>query len=177
MKTASLLLSFIIKSSFMSIIKKIFFTGTVVLSLCVCSTSLSAQKSGEKAAAIKSALDNQHYTFYAQYAQPRQGTQRYLTPDYTLAVSKDSVVSFLPYFGRAYSGTGYGSGDGGIKFTSTQFDYKVTAGKKGSQYISIKPKDADNVSQVTLDVFPGGNCTVTVISVNRDPISFSGYLK
>jgi len=158
-------------------IKQLFLSGMLVLSTAVFAVDVAAQKSADKAAAIKALVESQRFTFYAQYAQPRQGTNRYLTSEYTLRIAKDSISSYLPYFGRAYSGVGYGSGDGPVQFTSTQFDYKVEPEKKGGWYINIKPKDAPGVNTVTLDITSGGNCTVTVISMNRDPISYTGYLK
>ena len=158
-------------------IKKIIPAVFVWLLCSAFSLDAAAQKSSEKAAAVKTIVDSQHFTFYAQYAQPRQGTQRYLTSEYTLRITKDSIISYLPYFGRAYSGVGYGSGDGPVQFTSTQFEYNTESTKKGGWYINVKPKDAPGINQVSLDIRPGGNCTVTVISMNRDPISYTGYLK
>jgi hypothetical protein len=120
---------------------------------------------------------SQRYTFYATYVQPLTGTQRYLTSEYTLSVSKDTIVSYLPFFGRAFSGVGYGNNDDGIKFTSTKFEYTSSAGKKGSWDISIKLKDAQQVQSVSMHISPGGNASVTVNSTNRDPVSFTGYVK
>ena len=136
----------------------------------------SAQKGAAKAAAVKNVVDSQRYTFFAEYVQPLTGGQRYLTSEYTLRISKDSIVSDLPYFGRAFSGVGYG-GEGGIKFTSTQFDYTAEPAKKGGWDISIRLKDVPNVQQLSLRILPGGNATVNVNSSNKDPISYTGYVK
>ena len=43
----------------------------------------------------------------------------YLSPYYYLKVSKDTVVAYLPYFGRAYTAPADPT-EGGIKFTSTK---------------------------------------------------------
>ena len=61
-----------------------------------------AQKSDStKELAIKNLVDNQQYVFYAESVTPMSGRQRFLTSDYAVAVGKDTVVSDLPYFGKA----------------------------------------------------------------------------
>src|ERR1044071_8700908 len=77
-----------------------------------------------------------------------------LSSEYDLRLLGDSVVAYLPYFGRAYAAT-YGSGDGGIKFTSTQFEYTAKTRKKGWD-ITIAPKDGSDVRQLFLSVSPNG---------------------
>lgn len=74
-------------------------------------------------------MENQAYIFYATAVTPLSGRQQFLTSEYTLDVSKDSLVSYLPYFGKAYA-VPIGATDGGIKFTATKFDYKMTPQKK-----------------------------------------------
>jgi hypothetical protein len=155
---------------------KRFLSIGLITTFCMAGLTAGAQKNAAKAAAVQQAVDSQRYTFYAEYVQPLTGGQRYLTTEYTLRISKDSIVSDLPYFGRAFSGVGYG-GDGGIKFTSTQFEYKVEGAKKGGWDISIRLKDVSNVQQLSLRILPGGSTTVTVNSSNRDPISYTGYVK
>jgi hypothetical protein len=134
-------------------------------------------KEQAKAAAIKSKIDAQHYTFVAQYAQPLRGGQKYLTSDYDLIVRKDSVIAYLPYFGRAYMDVPYGASDDGIKFTSTKFDYKITPKKKGGWSIVITLNDVKRTSKLNIDIFTNGSASVQALSNGRDAISFSGYIK
>ena len=133
------------------------------------------KSSASKDSIIKRLIDKQDYIFYAQYATPMTGRQRYLTSDYIVKVSKDTVISDLPYFGRAYSASI--NGEGGIKFTSTSFDYKITPKKKGGWDISIKPKDVSAVQQFNMTVFENGSASLQVASTNRQSISFNGYIK
>lgn len=125
---------------------------------------------------IKNLIDSQRYVFHAQYVMPANGSQRFLTSDYLVTVLKDSVISYLPFFGRAYSAP-INPTDGGIKFTSTNFWYKLENKKKGGWDIIIKPKDAPDVQQFALSVFENGNASLQVISINRQPISFNGYVE
>jgi hypothetical protein len=134
-------------------------------------------KKAAKEAAIKKNIDERHYTFMANYVLPQRGGARQLTSEYDLRVTKDSVISFLPYFGRAYFDVPYNATDGGIKFTSTKFDYKVTDKKKGGWEITIKPTDVKNLNSLILYISTDGYASLSVSSSNRDYITFDGFLK
>jgi hypothetical protein len=84
-------------------------------------------------------------------------------------------VSYLPFFGRAYS-LPYNSTDGGFNFTSTKFDYTSTPGKKGGWEIKIKPKDVQDFREFTLSISENGYGTLQALSNNRQTISFTGYV-
>ena len=108
---------------------------------------IAQKKVPAKEVEIKNLLDSQQYIFYAQSVIPSSGRQRFLTSEYTVTISKDTIVSYLPYFGRAYSAT-IGSTDGGIKFTSVDFDYKISERKKGGWDISIHPKGGQDTQKL-----------------------------
>jgi hypothetical protein len=133
-------------------------------------------KQAAKEAAIKSLVDAQNYVFVAQSALPMSGRTRQLTSDYDLKVTKTSVTSYLPYFGRAYQAP-IDPTQGGIQFTSKDFDYTATPGKKGGWNIQIKPKDNKDVQQMNLSISASGYGSLQVLSTNRQPISFNGYIK
>jgi len=91
---------------------------------------IAQKKVSAKETEIKNLLYSQQYIFYAQSVIPSSGRQRFLTSEYTVTISKDTIVCYLPYFGRAYSAM-LGTTDGGIKFTSVDFDYTISDRKKG----------------------------------------------
>ena len=137
--------------------------------------SVAQNKDSLKAAATKDLIANQDYTFKAQTTTPLSGRLRQLTSDYSLQVSKDAIISQLPYFGRAYSAP-INPSDGGIQFTSKDFEYTLTEKKKNGWNISIKFKDAKDVQQMQLSIFSNGTASLQVTSNNRQPISFNGYI-
>lgn len=136
----------------------------------------SAQKTDDKTIAVKKMIDSQQYVFHAQYATPMTGRQRYLTSDYTVYVSKDSIISNLPYFGRAFSAP-VNPSDGGIQFTSTSFEYQLTPRKKGGWNVVIQTKDIGVPQRFNLTVFDNGSASLQVTGNNRQPISFSGVVR
>jgi len=139
--------------------------------------SSSKDKKAAKEATIKKSVDAKRYTFLANYVLPQRGGGKQLTSEYDLRVTPDSVISFLPYFGRAYFDVPYGGADGGIKFTSTKFTYDVKEKKKGGWEITIIPSDVKNLNRMILYISPDGYASLSVNSTNRDFITFDGYLK
>lgn len=133
-----------------------------------------ASKKAEKEAAVKAMVEAQRYVFKPQSANPQRGRTMQLTTEYTVKVSKDTIVSDLPYFGRAFSAP-IDPTKGGIQFNSTKFDYQQIPIKKGWQ-ITIKPTDVSDVQQFFLTIFNNGSATLQVTSTNRTPISFNGYV-
>lgn len=124
---------------------------------------------------IKTMVEAKRYVFVAQNATPLGGRLVQLNGEYDLRIRPDSVIAFLPYFGRAYSAP-IDPTKGGIQFTSTQFEYMQTPRRKGGYEIVIKPTDVQDPRQLTLTVSAGGNASLQVISNNRQAISFSGYI-
>jgi len=145
-------------------------------SLTARSQDTKKDKDTEKIAAIKNLVDSQNYVFIAQSASPMSGRVRQLTPDYDLKITKSSIVSYLPYFGRAYSAP-LDPTQGGIQFTSKDFEYTATPRNKGGWDVLIKPKDYRDVQQMTLTISSTGYATLQVTSINRQPISFNGYIR
>jgi len=131
------------------------------------------QERSEKVAAL---INSRHYVFEAQTVNPSGGRSRQLTSWYGVTLKGDTMGSELPYFGRAYSAP-IGVSDGGINFVSTDFSYEANPAKKGGWNILIKPKDIDNAQQLTLAVSSSGQATLSVVSNNRQPISFMGIVK
>jgi hypothetical protein len=145
-------------------------------SMAVAAQDSKKQRDSLKAETITKLVTERDYVFEAQSASPMKGGRINLNGGYTLVVSKDTVTSDLPYYGRAYQ-SDYGSSNGGIKFTSTDFDYETKERKKGGWEITIKPKDFKKLQQLILTIFSDGTTTVQVNSNDRQPISFSGYIE
>ncbi|NSL85412.1 DUF4251 domain-containing protein [Chitinophaga sp. Mgbs1] len=135
-----------------------------------------ADKKAVQQAAVKSLIDGRNYVFIAQSALPMSGRVRQLTPDFNLTVTADSIISYLPYFGRAYSAP-YGSTRSPLDFKSKQFDYNAAPGKKDGWNITIRPKDQQDIQTISLTVSSDGYASAQVTSNNRQPISFNGVIQ
>ncbi len=136
--------------------------------------STRKEKQEAKENRIKKLIEAENYVFIAQMALPMSGGNRHLTPEYEVEVSKDTINSYLPFFGRAYSAS-MNPDDAGIKFISKDFTYNVTTGKKGWN-ISIRPNDVRGVELFTFFISEDGYASLQVTQTERQVISFNGYI-
>ncbi|NDV93852.1 DUF4251 domain-containing protein [Dysgonomonas sp. 521] len=125
---------------------------------------------------MKEKIESTNYTFVPQTALPMGGKTVNLNYSYSLKVSKDTVDSYLPYFGRAYTAP-MSPTDGGIKFTSKDFEYSVSEKKNGMWDVTIITKDIRTKYTLNLSIGDTGYATLTVNQNNRQPISFYGKIE
>jgi hypothetical protein len=147
-----------------------------------------------KVADIKKLIDNKRFVFKALYANPLGGAvttlngrlinispdgsgRIYLNYNYDVKVRPDSVIAYLPYYGRTTFDASYGNtNDSGVMFTSTKYGYTSKAGKKGSTVITITPTDAKYNRKMILEIQENGNTQLQMIITNRNAISYDGYI-
>jgi hypothetical protein len=134
------------------------------------------QKTDAKKLVYKNMVDSQHFIFSAQSANPLRGGYRMLTSPYDVTVTKDSLISYLPYYGRAYS-TSYNPSEPTLSFTSTRFSYSVTPRKKNEWEVIVKPKDNMEIQQFLFMIYDNGSASLNVTFNSRDPITFNGILQ
>jgi hypothetical protein len=146
----------------------------LVLIVSGCSTTKDTVKEERsvKAAELRQAIDDRKFVVEVDRALPMGGSTRILTSPYALELIGDSVKSYLPYFGRAYS-VPYGGGEGYI-FNSIVTDYQSSIDKKEKAVIEFKTKSKEDQLTYRIHVSPNGTASITVISNNRQPISYNG---
>jgi hypothetical protein len=133
-------------------------------------------KKAKKKSEIATLINEKNFVFEAQTAYPTTGRQINLTSPYDVRVSGDSVISYLPYFGRAFVAP-INPDDAGIKFTSTRNSYNLKDKKNSGWDITILPKDTKDVRQMYLTVSEDGYASLNVISNNRQTIRFNGIVR
>jgi hypothetical protein len=145
------------------------------LGLIAATTVFAQDKKDKEENEVAGAINSKNFVFKANTALPLRGRTIQLTSDYTLTVRNDSVIVFLPYFGRAYTAP-IDPTKSALDFTSTDFGYKSDQNKKGNWQIEIEPKDAGDVRQLFLSISKGGYGSLQVTSNNRQSITFNGYI-
>ena len=83
------------------------------------------------------------------------------------------VAAFVSYIGDADDEVVPKSA---LDFTSKDFSYTSTPGKKDGWTVTIKPNDYKEVQQITLSISSEGYATLQVTSTNRQAISFNGMI-
>ena len=140
--------------------------------------TLSAQTKKEKKELKKQAVEklvtSGKYKINVNRALPARGRSVTLTSPYSVEIRNDSVISYLPYYGRAYS-IPYGGGEG-LNFKAPLTDYKLEWGKKETAKIKSSARSEEDKFDFSIDVFSNGSSSIFVNMQNRQSISFQGEL-
>lgn len=124
--------------------------------------------------AVKNMVYSRSFVFNAQFVNPMTGRRRSLDYGYDVSISKDTLISYLPFFGRGYTAP-LSPTDVDYDFTSTNFTYDVKTTRKGWS-ISIKPKDKVSLQELYFTIFDNGVARLSITSMNRSAISYDGHL-
>ncbi|MDB4926463.1 DUF4251 domain-containing protein [Mucilaginibacter sp.] len=140
-----------------------------------------ADKKAARSVETSRIINAKNYIFNANYVLPLHGGGKQLSGEYSVSVSKNKLVIYLPYFGRAYIAP-MDASDGGIKLNTIHFDYKAERNKKGNWDVVIKPKDREtsgskDVQLLRLSISADGYASLQVTSLNRESISFNGTIE
>jgi hypothetical protein len=128
-----------------------------------------------RAEQVEMLMNSRQFVFHARRAEPSGGNSIDLTtnPNY-VKFDTDMIESSLPFFGRAYSGVGYNSGDG-LHFRGKPDAYTVEK-KKNNWEISASVSTANDNYKLYLSVTPQGFASLSVSSNNLETISYAGEI-
>lgn len=160
---------------------KIKLSFSLILLVCFIAFSSTAQskkaRKDAKNKKITELINNKKFSFKVQTVQPmRGGTVNNLNLlSFEMILKKDTLISYLPYFGRAFTAP-MNPRDSPLNFNTTDFDYVVEKGRKGSQEIKIDLKNRPDSRQFFLVIDQSGYGSLQVTSVNREPISYFGFI-
>ena len=150
----------------------------LLLALLVGIPTLSAQskkeKKEQKKETVKKLIESENYKIDVNTAMPMRGRSVPLPSSYSLEIRNDSVISYLPYYGRAYS-IPYGGGDG-LNFKAVLKEYSMEMDKKGNAVIEFIARNPEDRYEYRVKVFPNGSASIDVNMQNRQSISFQGEL-
>ena len=149
---------------------------TALVMIVGCATAEErAARAAEQAKAVKAALQERNYQIAVNRMYPSRGASKSLSYGYSVEVRNDSLISYLPYFGRAYD-VPYGGGNG-LNFSAPIRNYQESQPKSDLRHIEIDVKNEEDTYLYTLDIFDNGSTDINVRSRQREPISFSGEME
>jgi len=148
--------------------------GAVLLTSCGTTAAQSKADASERMALVKDALADRNFKIDVDFMYPMKGQSRSLTPDYSIEVRNDSLISHLPYVGEARN-IPYGGGNGLI-FEERINSYNQQQKKADEVVIEIGVKNSEDTYLYTISVFDNGKSSIGVRCRERTPISYSGEL-
>jgi len=150
--------------------------GLLMFTQFVQAQNSKAEKDKAQAETIQKLIDSHRFMFVAQSALPMSEGVRLLTSEYDVKVKNDTLESYLPYYGKAYTGI-IGSSDNGLQFKTTQFAYDIKPDKKDGWIISLKPKSMNSLQNMVLSVSSLGYANLQANFRDRQGISFNGIIQ
>jgi hypothetical protein len=124
--------------------------------------------------AVRNMIEAKNFVFIPQYVNPMSGRRRDLSSGFQLSIVKDTLISYLPFFGRGYTAP-ISPSDVDFDFTSTKFTYTVTPIRKGWT-ILVKPLDRTYLRELYFRIYDNASASLTVTSIDRSAISYDGYI-
>jgi hypothetical protein len=136
---------------------------------------LKEEKKIEKQRQTEAMINDTNFVFKARTALPTGMRSVNLTsnPNY-VKFTPDLIDSYMPYFGRAYSGVGYGS-DAGLKFTGKPEEFTIEKKAKAFQIDAVVSSTTDKFN-ILLSVGFEGSASLIITSNSRSTISYQGEI-
>ena len=152
----------------------------------VVSQTKADKKAAKEAASIKEYeamkvfINAESYAFEGEWATSYKGRRINLMSNPTfIKMEAKKADAFLPFFGTAHSGAGYGGSEGGIEFKGEIQNYEVSFNdkkKKGTIKFKAKSKSSENYD-ITITINGSTSATVNINSSNRSTMNYSGKIK
>lgn len=133
------------------------------------------EKQEEKKEEVNRRITSANYKVDVRTAFPMSGRSVPLSSRYSIEIRNDSVISNLPYFGRAYN-IPYGGGNG-LNFKEALKDYTMKRDRKGNILVTFGARNSEDMYDFRLKVYPNGATGIDVNMQNRQSISFQGELE
>lgn len=127
-----------------------------------------------RAEKVRLSLQDRQFTINVTSAHPSTFPPVNLTSPYFFRVSGDSVISYLPYYGRAYS-LPYGGGKA-LNFSGKMDGYELSRSKK-EYNVKLAIENEEDRYLYYIDVFDNGHASILVTSQNRTNILFYGDME
>ncbi|MBR1464505.1 MAG: DUF4251 domain-containing protein [Prevotella sp.] len=124
---------------------------------------------------VNEMLDNRHFKIEVDMMHPLNYPSKSLSTYFSMEIRNDSILSYLPYLGRAYQ-VPYGGGKA-LNFEAPIRQYQESFPKKHMRRIELSTDNGEDILFYSIEVFANGNSTIHVQSRNRQSISFDGEMK
>ncbi len=129
----------------------------------------------KKQSSIETLLNSQSFEFIANTAIPLSGPTRDLVgSNYSITFTPEKIISYMPFYGRAYSGMAYGR-DKGMRFEGKPENFNVTNSEKGYE-ITATVKGENDTYVISISVGNSSFANLSISSNDRGTISYQGEI-
>lgn len=126
---------------------------------------------------LKNLIQSNSFVFEAEKVNPMGGAYIDVKGEGDfLEIKRDSVNTFLPYFGVLHNSSGF-NGSGAIKINNIIENYKVQYNDT-KRKICVKLKGYKNMEafEIILDIYKSGAASLSIYGSNRSHINYYGII-
>jgi hypothetical protein len=132
------------------------------------------EREAERIEQVRNLLEKKTFVFNATHAMPLGGGSIHLNYTFDAKIDKDTIVSYLPFYGVAYHAE-YGGRNSAFDFTQPIENYKLEKDNDGYR-ITFEAKNKMDHLDFTFYVSELGYATLNIISTNRQAMSYYGTI-
>ena len=133
------------------------------------------EKQAKRQEEIKQMLKDRDFVYHPTLANPLSGSTVQLDYSFSARIQGDTINSYMPYYGRAYH-VEYASRKGPFDYILPIKNYNFKKTKNGYE-VSFEVKNGMDNIKYTFNVSETGYANLTVISTNRQSISYYGTVE
>lgn len=133
------------------------------------------EREADRMEQVKNLLEKKTFVFNATHAMPLGGGSIHLNYSFDAQINKDTIVSYLPFYGVAYHAE-YGGRNSAFDFTQPIENYKLEKDNDGYM-ITFEAKNKMDHLDFTFYVSELGYATLNIISTNRQAMSYYGTIE
>jgi len=136
---------------------------------------LKAEKKIEEQRRVEALINSNNFVFEARTALPTGMRPIDLsTRSNYVTFEPEMIDSYMPFFGKAYSGAGFGN-DNGLEFKGKPEEFTLEKGKKNYQINTLVKGESDSY-RISLSVSFSGYASLSISSNKRSTISYQGEI-
>lgn len=124
---------------------------------------------------VSALISERNFTLTATTAMPMGGPSKRLDGSYGFQVKNDSVYSYLPYYGRAFS-VPYGGGEG-LNFDGLIHNYTVEQTKRNNTRINLSVVTKEDTYKIMLEIGIDGGALIQISPNNKQGMTFNATLE
>jgi hypothetical protein len=165
--------------------KKLIYLTLLLLSFAVISHAqevetksrkeLREERQQKRIKEVKELIENKSFVFKATHALPMAGASIPLDFSFDAELKNDTLISYLPFFGVAYS-VDYGGRDAAFDFTLPVENIEIKETDNGFQ-VKFDVKKKTDYMNFIFNISDPGYATLKILSTNRQAISYYGSIE
>lgn len=159
--------------SFVNATKSLIAAVAMLTAITACQSVQTTELSAAQQQAVMTLAASKHYKINIESMTPLRAVSRIVSTGFSLEVKGDTLITYLPYFGRAYRASS--ASDKGLNFTEHIRSYDIRTMKSGAEAI-IKVRNEEDTYIFRIELRANGHATIGMQAQQRDWVSYEGYI-